>query len=62
LTRRCRSRLSLHPRDVHDGVTIRHFQKLLEILIGQRQAVTKAGFAETWLASIEAASSKQMTA
>jgi hypothetical protein len=47
---------------VHDGVTIRHFQKLLDTLIGQRQAVTKAGFAETWLASIEAASSKQMTA
>jgi predicted deacetylase len=55
-------RLSLHPRDVHDRLTILHFQKLLERLLQQRQAATKAGFAEAWLASAEAASSRQMTA
>jgi len=55
-------RLSLHPRDVHDGVTIRHFQRLLESLLSQRQAATKAGFAEAWLAGIEAASSKTIAA
>ena len=55
-------RLSLHPRDVHDRATILHFQKLLEQLLRQRQATTKAGYAEAWLASLEAASSMQMTA
>jgi predicted deacetylase len=55
-------RLSLHPRDVHDRLTILHFQKLLEQLLLQRQATTKAGFAEAWLGGAEAASSRQMTA
>lgn len=55
-------RLSLHPRDVHDRLTIRHFQKLLEKLLRQRQAATKAAFAEAWLAGAEDASSRQMTA
>ena len=55
-------RLSLHPRDVHDRLTILHFQKLLEHLLRQRQATTKAGFAEAWLAGSAEASSRQMTA
>jgi predicted deacetylase len=55
-------RLSLHPRDVHDRKTIRHFQQLLEQLLRQRQAVTKAGFAEAWLAGAETTRSRQMTA
>jgi predicted deacetylase len=55
-------RLSLHPRDVHERATILHFQKLLEQLLRQRQPVTKAGFAAAWLASMEEASSPQMTA
>lgn len=54
-------RLSLHPRDAHDRATILHFQKLLETLLRQRQAMTKAGFAEDWLASHVEASSRQMT-
>ena len=55
-------RLSLHPADVHDGATILHFQKLLEQLLRQRQAVTKATYAETLLASLDEASSRQITA
>ena len=55
-------RLSLHPRDVQDRKTIRHFQQLLEQLLRQRQAITKAGFAEAWLAGAESARSRQMTA
>lgn len=54
-------RLSLHPRDVHDRATILHFQKLLETLLRQRQPMTKAGFAEDWLAGHVEASSRQMT-
>jgi predicted deacetylase len=55
-------RLSLHPRDVHDRATILHFQKLLEQLLRQRQAITKAGYAEDWLAGLDKASSRQITA
>ena len=55
-------RFSLHPRDAHDRAAILHCQKLLEQLLRQRRAVTKAGYAEAWLAGVEEASSKQMTA
>jgi predicted deacetylase len=55
-------RLSLHPRDVHDGATIRHFQTLLETLLRQRQAASKAGFAEAWLAGLDEVSSKTIRA
>jgi len=55
-------RLSLHPRDVHDRATILHFQKLLEQLLRQRQALTKAAYAGTLLASRDEASSREITA
>jgi predicted deacetylase len=40
-------RLSLHPPDVLDGRTTRHWQRLLEELLADRAAMTKSQFART---------------
>lgn len=39
-------RLSLHPRDAHYPELLRHAQQLIERLLGEREALTKAAFAE----------------
>lgn len=52
LTRKLRNqplvRLSLHPPDVQDGRTTRHWQSLLETLLESRTALTKSQFARAW--------------
>ncbi len=39
-------RLSLHPPDLHHPALVAHAQRLVERLLGRRQALTKAGFAQ----------------
>lgn len=41
-------RLSLHPRDAHHPALLRHTRKLLEQLLLDRNALTKASFAQQW--------------
>lgn len=41
-------RLSLHPRDAHYPALLRHAGKVLEQLLQERSAVTKAMFAQEW--------------
>jgi predicted deacetylase len=41
-------RLSLHPTDADHPRMVRHFQMLIEMLLVQRQAMTKASFAGRW--------------
>jgi uncharacterized protein len=45
-------RLSLHPTDAGHPAIVRHCQSLLETLLADRQAMTKAAFAEQWRADL----------
>jgi predicted deacetylase len=47
-------RLSLHPTDAAHPQIVRHFQRLIETLAPERQAMTKASFATQWRRSLEA--------
>jgi predicted deacetylase len=44
------ARLSLHPRDALYPRTVSHFQELTRRLLKRRRAMTKAEFAQAWLA------------
>ena len=45
-------RLSLHPRDAHYPELLRHAQQLIERLLGEREALTKAAFAERFTSTV----------
>ncbi len=48
-------RMALHPRDAHHPALLRHAQKLIEHLLQSRVALTKASFADHWLAATSTA-------